>query len=92
MLGKAKQKLVNWVYITEKWREKCETIWDILIIAGVHGRVYSFVAHALYHVCWKLSNTPPQTDTSPSLAAKCLTLRDGRAFVRVSATKLLEGQ
>ena len=38
------------------------------------------------------SNTPPQTDTSPSSAAKCLTLGDGRAFVSVSAIISLVGQ
>ena len=38
------------------------------------------------------SNTPPQCVTSPNASVKCLTLVEGRAFVRESATISLVGQ
>ena len=47
-------------------------------------------SNACSRVCH--SNTPPQTDMSPSSAAKCLTLGDGSALVSVSATMSLVGQ
>jgi len=48
-------------------------------------------AHS-YLVCNTYSYTPLQTDTSPSSAAKCLTLGEGRALVRVSASISSVGQ
>ena len=38
------------------------------------------------------SHTPPQTSRRPKHSAKCLTLGDGSAFVRMSATMLAVGQ
>ena len=38
------------------------------------------------------SNTPLQSCTSPSSAAKCLTFADGKAFVNVSAIMSVVGQ
>ena len=43
-------------------------------------------------VCQLKSNTPPQTNTSPSSFTKCLTFREGKALVRALATMLLVGQ
>ena len=37
-------------------------------------------------------NTPSQAGESPNLTAKCLTLAEGNAFVRVSATMSSVGQ
>ena len=42
--------------------------------------------------CRPKSNTPPQTNTSPSSFAKCLTFGEGKAFVRASATMSFVGQ
>src|SRR5882762_10374006 len=40
----------------------------------------------------RYSNTPPHLARNPRLAAKCLTLGDGRGFVRTSVTISLVGQ
>ena len=55
-------------------------------------RVTASREYVSWRICPRQSNTPPQIDTRPNSAAKCLTLGEGKALVSASATISAVGQ